>query len=221
MSLTGFIIIPHASYVFALYWYTWNTKATKKQNIVNCANSAFELIWWFWWFWWIWWIWWLWWTRISETFLRWTWDVPVTYFRSTWDIPEMYLRCSLTSEVWVWGAVGLQLPLIGSRGCWRLEFGNYGFTRCPPVPLFPTLPYRYTTCVLTTLGISRPLTFAGVPHYPAPPVLSTRLYIPSILHPRPDPHQSVLAHIPHHIPYLPKSHSGKLYLNMYEYSSLG
>ena len=142
MRLTGFIIItiPHASYVFALYWYTWNTKATKKQNIVNCANSAFELILWFWWFWWIWWIWWLWWTRISETFLRWTWDVPVTYLRSTWDIPEMYLRCSLTSEVWVWGAVGLQLPLIGSRGCWRLEFGNYGFTRCPPVPLLHTTP---------------------------------------------------------------------------------
>ena len=155
---------------------------------------------------------------VSETYPRYI------YPRYTRDIPEVYLRCT-------WGAASHQryeYEVLSASSCLWLAPGaagdwNSGIMDSPGAPRFPssTLPYRYTTCVLTTLGISRPLTFAGVPHYPAPPVLSTRLYIPSILHPRPDPHQSVLAHIPHPIPYLPKSHSGKLYLNMYEYSSLG
>ena len=105
--------------------------------------------------------------REPETYPRLTRDIPETYPKYTWGVPEMHLRCSLTSEVWVWGAVGLQLPLIGSRGCWRLEFGNYGFTRCP-LPHYP---------VYNTFPLSHPL--PGTPLSCPPDFISHPFFNPS------------------------------------------
>ena len=107
-------------------------------------------------------------------------DVPFTF------LPEMYLRCRPPSEVWVWGAVGLQLPLIGSRGCWRLEFGNYGFTRCP-LPHYP---------VYNTFPLSHPL--PGTPLSCPPDFISHPFFNPSWPTPLcPCPYSSSYHH--HHI----------------------